>query len=315
MIFNLTLIPIGNSYWVTATKIGSNYLKYFANSTDRYLRLSIGNVSENERIDSNFIYVTYQSGLKLKIQISDFDNINHTHLYTQNDVIDIFNKVTTLITRNPFERFKSGLVQKVSEFYTNLSTAVSENDLTNVKFHTDTYFDISKYPIDYLLLVNGFGKTPKDRNPKWQFEWDRFCNLFLRDVFEHPNIGEIFLEDLHTQPVYHFYYLILRDFENWNDIKTIDINELDKCSDLFINELGNDEYKRRYDLLHNRELWDGDDEQTTTLKRVSNKRLYFDSYLIREYFEKAHIYKFESIYYDILNKKRYNEKHNFKNII
>lgn len=318
MVFNLSLIPIGNSYWVTATKIGSNYIKNFANQSERYLRLSISNVNELHRIDTDCIYVKFPNGLHLKFKVFDFDNIECTQLYTKSDLLNIFNKVSVVLTRNPLDRFKSGLVQKVSELYNNIPSALHSDNLKNVEFHNDTHFDLSKYDINYSLLINGVGITPNDTHPLWSREWAWFTTSLLPDIFNLPNIDKIILSDLHTQPVYHFFYLILNGLDNWTQIKTIDINQLESTPDIFINEIGEDEYNIRLELLNNRESWPNDIDYANTLKRVSNKRLYFDSYLINEYFESNPIFIFEKLYYDILtqkNIKKLYENYNIKNII
>lgn len=304
MIFNLSLIPIGNSYWVSATKIGTNYIKAFANPTERYLRLIVSNVVKTHQLDKNWVYVTFPNGLKLKFKIFDFDNVDYTHLYNEKSIIDIFNKVSNVLTRNPLERFKSGLVQKVSELYTSINIDV----LNNVKFHNDIYLDLTKYDVDFSLIINGIGTTPKLQNPQWQLEWNKFTQLLISDIFKRNDIDRILLEDLHTQPVYHLFYIILSSLSNWNNIKTIDINELDSSSKIIINEIGDIEYSKRYELLHNKIEWNIElegQEYINTLKRVSNKRLYFDSYIITEYFETAMVYILEEMYYDILNEKRY----------
>ena len=307
MIFNLSLIPIGNSYWVTATKIGSNYIKNFANPNERYLRLSISDVNNVHQIDNKWIYVNFPNGLHLKFKVFDFDNVECTHLYTKTDLLNIFNNVSIVLTRNPFDRFKSGLVQKISELYNNISFSLHSDNLKNVEFHKDIYFDLTKYDINYSLLIKGVGVTPNDAHPLWQCEWNWFINSILPDIFNSPNIDRIILSDLHTQPVYHFFYLILNELNNWNQIKTIDINELESTPKIFINEIGDDEYNTRLKLLNNREDWPTDIDYANTLKRVSNKRLYFDSHLISEYFESNPIFIFEKIYYDILTQKKYKE--------
>lgn len=304
--FNLSLVPIGNSYWITATKIGSNYIKPFSNSNEQYLRLTISNIIDNHIIDNTCLYVTFPNGLRLKITVSDFDNINITHLYTENDIIDMFKKVSVVLTRNPQERFKSGLVQKVSELYSEIT-----NTPNSVRFHDNIYFDLTTYPVDYSLIINGLGVNPKDDNPNWKQEWDMFCNYLLNDVFNHPNIDRILLEDRHTQPVYHFFHLILTGLPNWETLQTLDLYDFNECSELLVNEIGQDEYQIRYDSLHNREDLLSEEtgtEYATILKQVSNKRLYFDSFRINEYFERAPFYILERMYYDILNSKRYKKK-------
>jgi len=306
--FNLSLVPIGNSYWVTATKIGSNYIKPYTNPNDRYLRLTIGNIIEDHKIDPTQIYVNFPNGLKLKITVCDFDNVNYTHLYTEQMLLDIFSKVSVILTRNPFERFKSGLVQKVSELYSEISNSIESNTLNSIRFHDNVYFDLTKYDVDYKLLTTGMGIRPKDTNPLWQPEWDKFSNYLLNDIFNHPNVDRILLEDRHTQTVYHLFYLILNSLPNWNSIKTLDINDLDSCSELMVSELDTNEYQKRYDALHNRSEWNPNEDgmdYVNIIKRVSNKRLYFNSYHIESYFDNAPFYILERMYYDILNQKQY----------
>lgn len=308
MIYNLSLIPIGNSYWVTATKIGSNYIKNFANPNDMYLRLSISNIVDGHDIDKDWIYVTFPSGLHIRLQVLDFDNKNNTHLYDVNSILDMFSKVSVVLTRNPLERFKSGVVQKVSELYTEIPNALKTNTMDSVQFHRDSYFDLTKYDIDYNLLVDGFGITPEKRNVFWEPEWHRFTELLVRDIFDNSDIDKILLDDFHTQPVYHFFYLILNSLSNWDTLKTLDINDLNLYTELIIDEIGSKEYEHRLSLLNNRENWEEsetDKDYINTLKRVSNKRLYFNSHIVSQYFEITPIYIYEKMYYDILNKKRY----------
>lgn len=305
MIYNLSLIPIGNSYWVTATKIGSNYIKNFANPNELYLRLSISNVVDEHTISDEYIYVTFPNGLKLKFQIFDFNNVDFTHKYDSNSILDIFKKVTIVLTRNPMERFKSGFVQKISELYSEILPAIKSDNLNNVRFHENVYYDLTKYDVNYSLLIDGFGITPKQQNPNWLSEWNKFTKLVTIDTFNRCDIHKILLDDRHTQPVYHFFYLILNSLPNWQNIKTLDINELDSNSELIIDELGIDEYQRRLDILNNRQVWNEDIEYINVLKRISNKRLYFHSNLISEYFERSPIYIYEKMYYDILNNKQY----------
>lgn len=305
MNFNLSLIPIGNSYWVTATKIGSNYIKTFANPSQTYLRLSINTNIENDKIDTKWIYIVFPSGLQLKFKVFDFDNNEYTHLYDSKSLLDIFSKVTTILIRNPLERFKSGFVHKLSEFYYEITHSINSNKLNNVKFHNDIYFDLSVYDIDYSFLIDGFGITPKEQNPSWPNEWNKFTQLLTTDILNKCNIDKILVDDLHTQPVYQFFYLILSSLSNWSKVQTLDINALNSNSKLIIDEIGLDEYQYRLDLLDNRELWEEDDEYVTILKRVSNKRFYFDSRLLKNYFESSPTYIYEKIYYDILNKKSY----------
>lgn len=304
--FNLSLVPIGNSYWITATKIGSNYIKPFTNPNDRYLRLSISNIIDHHKIDESYLYVSFPNGLRLKIQVNDFDNVNYTHLYTEADIIDMFSRVSVVLTRNPKERFKSGLVQKVSELYSEITS--NTNDLDNIRFHENINFDLTKYNVDYTLLTTGLGINPKNDNPQWKQEWTTFCNYLLIDVFNHPNVDRIFLEDRHTQPVYHFFYLILNGLSNWSKIKTLDIHNFNSSQELLVDELGQEEYQKRYDTLHNKEEWNIKEvgiEYVTILKQVSNKRLYFDSEHITRYFELAPFYILDQMYYDILNTKQY----------
>lgn len=306
--FNLSLVPIGNSYWVTATKIGSNYIKTFANPNERFLRLTISNVFEEHEIDLESLYIRLPNGLKFKCKIFDSDNVDYTKDYTQEQLINIFNKVSVVLIRNPLMRFHSGLVQKVSELYININSAINTNTLNNVLFHENVYFDLTQYDVDYSLLISGFGTTPNKRHPRWETEWNHFCNQFLIDLFKYPYIDRILLEDLHTQPVYHLFYTILNGLPNWNKIQTLDINELDSCSQLIINEIGNVEYDKRYESLHNREEWNDvveGLEYVNILKRVSNKRLYFESHIINEYYQTAPFYILDRMYYDILTTKRY----------
>lgn len=304
---NLSLVPIGNSYWVTGTKIGSNYIKNYANPNDRYLRLTFNKPNETG-IDYVQVPLNLPNGIKLKVTVSDFNDVNHSHLYDEKTLLDIFSRVSVVLTRNPKERFISGFVHKVSELYAEIPNAIQTNSLDKVRFHDRVYFDLTKYDIDYTLLTTGMGVRTKDDNPNWKFEWEKFSNYLLTDIFNHPNLDRILMDDRHTQGVYLIFNLILNNLPNWDTIKTLDINDLDECSELLIKDLGNEEYQKRHDALHNRdEFKSGTDdlESMNIIKRVSNKRLYFDSDRIDFYYERAPFYIIEKMYYDILLQKQY----------
>jgi hypothetical protein len=304
---NLSLVPIGNSYWLTGTKIGSNYIKNYANPNDRYLRLTL-NKWDEDGVPYKQIPLILPNGLKFKVTVSDFSDINYTHLYDEKTLLDIFSRVSVVLLRNPKERFISGFVQKISEMYGEIPNAIETNTMNKVRFHDKVYFDLTKYDIDYTLLTTGMAPRPKDDNPNWKPEWEKFSNYILNDVINHPNLDRILLDDRHTQGVYLIFNLILNSLPNWNNIKTLDINDLEECSELLIQDLGKDEYQKRNDALHNREEYNPkieDLEQINIIKRVSNKRLYFNPSLIESYYEYAPFYVIEKMYYDILVKKQY----------
>lgn len=304
---NLSLVPIGNSYWLTGTKIGSNYIKNYANPNDRYLRLTF-NKSDEDVVPYTQVPINLRNGLKFKITVSDFNDVNFTHLYDEKTLLDIFSRVSVVLTRNPKERFISGFVQKVSEMFGEIPYAIETNTLDKVRFHENTYFDLTKYDVDYTLLTTGMGARPKDDNPNWKPEWEKFSNYLLNDIAKHPNLDRILMDDRHTQGVYLIFNLLLNSLPNWDTIKTLDINDLDTCSELLIADLGNDEYQKRSDALHNREEFDpkiDDLEFINIVKRVSNKRLYFNSNLIESYYEYSPFYIIEKLYYDILVQKQH----------
>jgi len=321
MSVNINLIPIGNSYWVTATKVGSIYLNNFSNSENEYLRLSFSEYNPQHKLKKDTLICELPNGFVTELIIRDFNNNVITNQYTKDDIINIFNKVSVIVVRNPKDRFYSGMIHKLTEFFIQIKTAYINNTLNNVQFHDGIRFDLTKYPIDYKLLTTPFesANTPVDFNNDWSKEWKKFNDYFLKDLFLTLHINDIILSDLHTQPVFHLAYLLLHQFQNWESIKVIDINDIDSHPVIFIDELGVDQYNNRYNSFHNSNQWDIKNdgiEHTNMVKRVSNKRFYFYSNMIERYFEASQIFLYEKLIFNILNKKNINyEKTINKNLI
>lgn len=308
MSIHINLIPIGNSYWVTATKVGSIYLNNFSNSENEYLRLSFFEYNPEHELEKDMLVCKLPNGLSGKIIIEDFNHNVITNQYTQDDIINIFNKVSVIVIRNPKDRFISGMIHKLAEFFVEIKTAYSNNTLNDVRYHSGIRFDLTNYPIDYKILVTPFESTdsPVNFNDEWSKEWKKFNDYFLNDLFLTEGISEIILSDLHTQPVFYLVYLLLHQFDNWKSVKVIDINDIDSRPALFIDELGIDEYTSRYNSFHNSNQWDVQKdgiEHTNMIKRVSNKRFYFDSNIIENYFETSKIFLYEKLIFNILNNK------------
>jgi hypothetical protein len=321
MSININLIPIGNSYWVTATKVGSIYLNNFSNSESGYLRLSFSEYNPQHELEKDMLICELPNGFIGNITIHDFNHNIITNQYTQNDIIDILNKVSVIVIRNPKDRFFSGMIHKLTEFFIEIQTAYTNNTLNDVQYHSGFRFDLTKYPIDYKILTTPIDSvnTPANFNDEWSKEWERFNDYFLNDLFLKSGIDDIILSDLHTQPVFYLAYLLLHQFKNWQSIKVIDINDIDSHPAIFIDELGVEEYTNRYNSFHNSNQWnirqDGID-RTNIIKRVSNKRFYFYSNMIERYFETSRIFLYEKLIFNILNKKNINyEKTINKNII
>ena len=312
---------MGNSYWVTATKVGSIYLNNFSNSENEYLRLSFFEYNPEHELEKDMLVCKLPNGLSGKIIIEDFNHNVITNQYTQDDIINIFNKVSVIVIRNPKDRFISGMIHKLAEFFVEIKTAYSNNTLNDVRYHSGIRFDLTNYPIDYKILVTPFQSTdsPVNFNDEWSKEWKKFNDYFLNDLFLTEGISEIILSDLHTQPVFYLVYLLLHQFDNWKSVKVIDINDIDSRPALFIDELGIDEYTSRYNSFHNSNQWDVQKdgiEHTNMVKRVSNKQFYFYSNMIERYFETSQIFLYEKLIFNILNKKNINyEKTINKNLI
>jgi hypothetical protein len=310
MSVTINLIPIGNSYWVTATKVGSIYLNNFSNPKGEYLRLSFFDYNPEHELENDMLACELPNGLLGKIKIEDFNHNVITNQYTQNDIINIFNKVSVIVIRNPKDRFYSGIIHKLAEFFVQIQKAYINDTLNNVEYHNGIDFDLTKYPIDYKLLTTPFesANTPVDFNDEWSKEWKKFNDYFLKDLFLKVDTSELILSDLHTQPVFYLVYLLLNQFKNWQSIKVIDITDIDSSPEIFIDELGIDEYNNRYNSYHNSPQWNIEKdgiEHTNMIKRVSNKRFYFYSNTIEEYYETSKIFFYERLIYTILNKKKY----------
>ena len=122
MSIHINLIPIGNSYWVTATKVGSIYLNNFSNSENEYLRLSFFEYNPEHELEKDMLVCKLPNGLSGKIIIEDFNHNVITNQYTQDDIINIFNKVSVIVIRNPKDRFISGMIHKLAEFFVEIKT-------------------------------------------------------------------------------------------------------------------------------------------------------------------------------------------------
>lgn len=321
MSIHINLIPMGNSYWVTATKVGSIYLNNFSNSESGYLRLSFSEYNPQHEPEKDTLICELPNGFIVNVMIEDFNHNVITNQYTQDDIINIFKKVSVIVIRNPKDRFRSGMIHKLTEFFVEIQTAYINDTLNNVEYHNEIYFDLTKYPIDYKFLTTPFesANTPVDFNDAWSKEWKKFNDYFLKDLFLTLHINDIILSDLHTQPVFYFAYLLLNQFQNWQSVKVIDIKDLDSHPAIFIDELGIEEYTNRYNSFHNSNQWNIEKdgiEHTNMVKRVSNKRFYFYSNIIETYFETSQSFLYEKLIFNILNKKNINyEKTINKNLI
>lgn len=310
--FEYTLVPIGSRFWITTAKSGSRYLIKFKNEDDviRKIKISTEYPPEDINTPGNIFFDLGGITCKLNVYLGDESNLDTT--ITLDEFKSMMQRSSVWIIRNPLERFKSGVIQIISQFYLNLRDAYFNKDanweniffIENHAFHKD-------YPIDWHLFFNLYSKNHvknDEKYNKWFKLWKDFCEYFFLDMFRYSNISDCFLDDVHTQPHLYQLNLFFREIGILDKLRVLDITELNSNYDLFITEIGKVQYEKLKEKLIETYSYGADGvklngeqfqsnitETHGYLKSINDKSL-------ERYFKKSDIYRWEMFTYVLLLK-------------
>lgn len=312
LMFEYTLVPIGSRYWIVNAKSGNRHLIKFKNENDVVRKLKISTCSIDD-IDTPGNIIFELSGVRCKINVFLGDENELDTQLTLQEFKSMMQRSSVWVIRNPYERFKSGVIQKIKQFYLELQRAYFDENadwktiffIPNHAFHKD-------YPIDWSLFFESYpyekNTTIKHKSDVWFPVWQQFCEYFFLDMCRNNDIAESFLGDVHTQPHLYQLNLFFRELGILDNLTILDLTELDNNHSLFINEMGKVEYEKLKEKLIKKYAYDNNgnkrninefesyiNESNANLKNINYKSL-------EKYFKKSDIYRWEMFAYVLLLK-------------
>jgi hypothetical protein len=323
--FDYTLIPMGSRYWITNAKVGSRYLSQYVTDTDTIKYIKITPIREDLMDDYDNIEGIELAGVKFLTIISD-SNHNEIKL-TKDELKTIMNRCSVWVIRNPFDRFVTGTIQKLRQFFDELYRAYnnpSTLDWTKCEL-CPGIISHSSYPIDYTFLFENYKLINTERvnkndtiTIKWFSIWKDFCYELLTDVLKYNVINRSFTGDVHTQPYLYKLYMLFNELNILYHLEIIDIKDLDSRNDLFELELGKAEFEKT--KLRLREwysktpakrslLGDGivtrtEEEYINFIRESNNMFKNIELKELTDYFKDSAIYSMEMVAYKMLLKNK-----------
>jgi hypothetical protein len=320
--FNFTLVPIGSRYWITNAKVGSRYLTHFQNENEPVQKVQISVCTDANEVETPGSIIIDLHGVKCRISLTDGEHNQLDVNFTYTQFKSMMNRCSLWIIRNPLERFKSGTIQKITEFYHEMRNAYMDRPnsdwesvffLPNRALHKD-------YPIDWSFFFENYPQPTETqdvgRNNKWFQIWKQFCEYFFLDLSRYSDMAHSFSGDIHTQPYLYHLRLFFDEIGLLNKLTIIDIDELDLREDLFENEIGKVRYRKILNEL-NLEYSKTSTGEERTAKDVKNflretlgrfKNVNYKS--IEDFFIKSETYRWEMVIYLMLLDGRVPTKRN-----
>lgn len=319
LIFDYTLVPIGSRYWITNAKVGSRYLTQFQNEDEEVRKIKvIFGISEDDIAEPGSIIIDFK-GVRCKILVEDGQHNQLKKDITYKEFKSLMDRCSTWIIRNPYERFKSGTIQKIRQFYLEMQQAYMnrpETDWESVFFMPHSAFH-KDYPIDWVTFFESY---PGEHNGNvgndvvWFPIWKRFCEYFFLDLSRHPDVSQSFLGDVHTQPYLYQMNMFFSELNLLNKITIVDIDELDSRTDLFINEIG----KVRYEKIQKELIEDYTKDDSGKIRNAKEFKSFINESLdkfkdvnytcLERYFKTSDIYRWEMFMYLLLLNGKLPEK-------
>lgn len=311
LMFDFTLVPIGSRFWITNPKVGSRHLIKFKNENDVVRRIKISVCGSTETINDGDI-IFELSGVKCKINVFLGDDNELDTEITLAQFKSMMERSSVWIIRNPYERFKSGVIQSLRQFYMDMKNAYSNKteDWQNIFFIPNHAFH-KDYPIDWDTFFHSYPfDYDEDANKYkvWLPIWKQFCEYFFFDLCRYNDITQNFLGDIHTQPYLYHLNLFFREIGILDKLIILDLTELNNNHHLFINEIGKVEYQKLKDKLINRHAYNRHGHKRSIADfqyyiNNSNGSLKDVNYLsLESYFKKSDIYRWEMFTYLLLLK-------------
>jgi len=254
--FNFTLIPIGSRYWITNAKVGSRYLTHFQNEEEGIQKVQISVCTDTDEIAEPGSIIIDLNGVKCRITLTDGRHNQLDLNFTYNQFKSMMGRCSIWVIRNPLERFKSGTIQKITEFYREMRDAYMDrpNSDWETIFFTPNRALHRDYPIDWSFFFENYPKSDMHNDEyeinKWFEIWKQFCEYFFLDMLRYSDMQHSFSGDVHTQPYLYHLRMFFTEIGMLDKLNIIDIEELDSRHDLFENELGKVKYKQILEELN-----------------------------------------------------------------
>ena len=318
--FDFTLVPIGSRYWITNAKVGSRYLTQFQNQNEQVHKIQISACSSDDESTPPGTILMEISGVKFRITLSDGKHNKLDLNFTYEQFKSIMNRCSVWIIRNPLDRFKSGAIQKIKQFYLEMHDAYLDrqnSDWENI-FFTPNRALHRDYPINWSFFLENYPNSlskgshyssypyPMENIDKWFAIWKQFCEYVFLDLTRYSDVAQSFSGDVHTQPYLYHLKMFFEEIGLLKKLTILDIEDLDSRSDLFETEMGKTQYKKivdelnsDYKISHNGidrtedEIKDFLRETLGRLKDINYKSL-------EDYFIKSDIYRWELVVYLML---------------
>ncbi len=310
--FNFTLVPIGSRYWITNAKVGSRYLTQFQNENEGVQKVQITICTSDNEIETPGSIIINLNGVNCRITLTDGTHNTLDTTFSYNQFKSMMNRCSVWIIRNPLERFKSGAIQKITEFYHEMRNAYMDrpnSDWENVFFLPNRALH-KDYPIDWSFFFENYPDSnqnhSKSRIDNWFSIWKQFCELFFLDMSRYSDMSHSFSGDVHTQPYLYHLKMFFEEIGLLKKLTIIDIEDLDSRQDLFENEIGKTHYKKIVDELKTEfEIApDGSNRTDSELKAFLRETLGrfkdINYKSIQDFFVKSDVYRWELVVYLML---------------
>lgn len=316
--FNFTLIPIGSRYWITNAKVGSRYLTHFQNEDEGVQKIQISVCTDNDEIESPGSIIIDLNGVKCRVILSDGAHNQLDLNFTYQQFKSMMSRCSVWVVRNPLERFKSGTIQKITEFYHEMRNAYMDRPnsdwesiffLPNRALHKD-------YPIEWTWFFENYpdiqNQSPNDaklnelKADRWFKIWSEFCQYFFIDMLRYSDMQHSFSGDVHTQPYLYHLRMFFTEIGILDKLNIIDIEKLDSRHDLFENEIGKVKYKKILEELNNEYqrtssgMVRRDSEVKDFLRETLGRFKNINYKSIEDFFIKSDIYRWEMVIYMML---------------
>jgi hypothetical protein len=312
LLFNFTLVPIGSRYWITNAKVGSRYLTHFQNENERIQKVQISICTDTDEIEEPGSIIIDLNGVKCRVTLTDGKHNQLDLNFTYNQFKSMMSRCSVWIVRNPLERFKSGTIQKISEFYHEMRNAYMDrpNSDWETIFFTPNRALHKDYPINWSFFFENYPESnidnDKRRMDKWFEIWKQFCEYFLLDMLRYTDIQHSFSGDVHTEPYLYHLRMFFTEIGILDKLNIIDIEELDSKHDLFENEIGKVKYKKILEELNSEYQMTptgaprNDTEVKDFLRETLGRLKNINYKSIEDFFIKSDIYRWEMVIYMML---------------
>lgn len=311
LMFEYSLVPIGSRYWITNPKVGSRYLLQFKNENDGVRKIKI-TACHSTYVENPGDIIFDLSGIKCRINVYFGDSYELDTKMTLPQFKSMMERSSVWLVRNPLERFKSGVIQNIRQFYMDMKNVYSNKtgDWHNVFFIPNHAFH-KDYPLNWTKFFELYPFDYDNDNSKylvWLPIWKQFCEYFFMDMCRYTDIMEVFLGDMHTQPYLYQLNLLFREIGILDKLTILDISELNYNHNLLINEIGKVEYEKLKEKLINLHAYDRYGHKRSTAEfeidiNKSNGNLKDVNYKsLEDYFKKSDIYRWEMFTYLLLLK-------------